>query len=226
MKLLIVESNAAQAQSIGALLQEENFVVDIVHDGESAEAIMATQHYVAVLLDFRLPRMSGVDVLARMRRRRDNVPVLMLTEHESIEDKLFCFSAGADEFVVKPFDSRELLARVKALIRRKLTDMSTALVCGDLRYVPATREFLHNGAALGLRRREHAVLETLMLRQGRTVSKAALINSVYSLEEEPNADVIDLYIHRLRKRLLTSSAEILTLRGVGYILRTRSRLAV
>ncbi|MBP0595555.1 response regulator transcription factor [Paraburkholderia sp. LEh10] len=226
MNLLVVESDAELAQGIAALLQEENFVVDTVYDGEGAEAVLATQNYDAVLLDLSLPRMSGSDVLARLRWRRNSVPVLMLTEHESIEDKVFCFSAGADDYVVRPFDARELVARVKALIRRRLTSMSTALVCGDLRYCPATREFLLNDEPLGLRRREHGVLETLMLRQGRTVSKAALINSVYTLDEEPNQDVIDVYIHRLRRHLMTSSAEILTLRGMGYMLRTRSQLTI
>jgi DNA-binding response OmpR family regulator len=192
-----------------------------VLDGESADSVLTTQRYDVVLLDMRLPRMSGKDVLARLRRRRDNVPVLMLTAHGSIDDKVDCFSAGADDYVVKPFDGRELVARIKALIRRQLSDKSGWLMCGDLQYISDTREFRHSDVPLNLRRREHAILETLMLRQGKTVSKTTLMDSVFGLDDEPSADAIDIYIHRLRKHLAASSAQIMTLRGLGYILRTR-----
>lgn len=221
MKLLLVEDNVELSHWIVNLLRAENFAVDCVLDGESADSVLTTQRYDVVLLDMRLPRMSGKDVLARLRRRRDNVPVLMLTAHGSIDDKVDCFSAGADDYVVKPFDGRELVARIKALIRRQLSDKSGWLMCGDLQYISDTREFRHSDVPLNLRRREHAILETLMLRQGKTVSKTTLMDSVFSLDDEPSADAIDIYIHRLRKHLAGSSAQIMTLRGLGYILRTR-----
>jgi len=221
MKLLLVEDNVELSHWIVNLLRAENFAVDCVPDGESADSVLTTQRYDVVLLDMRLPRMSGKDVLARLRRRRDNVPVLMLTAHGSIDDKVDCFSAGADDYVVKPFDGRELVARIKALIRRQLSDKSGWLMCGDLQYISDTREFRHSDVPLNLRRREHAILETLMLRQGKTVSKNTLMDSVYGLDDEPSADAIDIYIHRLRKHLASSSAQIMTLRGLGYILRTR-----
>ncbi|CAN7742500.1 response regulator [Paraburkholderia hospita] len=221
MKLLLVEDNVELSHWIVNLLRAENFAVDCVLDGESADSVLTTQRYDVVLLDMRLPRMSGKDVLARLRRRRDNVPVLMLTAHGSIDDKVDCFSAGADDYVVKPFDGRELVARIKALIRRQLSDKSGWLMCGDLQYISDTREFRHSDVPLNLRRREHAILETLMLRQGKTVSKTTLMDSVFGLDDEPSADAIDIYIHRLRKHLAGSSAHIMTLRGLGYILRTR-----
>ena len=221
MKLLLVEDNVELSHWIVNLLRAENFAVDCVPDGESADSVLTTQRYDVVLLDMRLPRMSGKDVLARLRRRRDNVPVLMLTAHGSIDDKVDCFSAGADDYVVKPFDGRELVARIKALIRRQLSDRSGWLMCGDLQYISDTREFRHSDVPLNLRRREHAILETLMLRQGKTVSKTTLMDSVYGLDDEPSADAIDIYIHRLRKHLASSSAQIMTLRGLGYILRTK-----
>jgi two-component system, OmpR family, response regulator TctD len=224
MKLLLVEDNAELSHWIVNLLRGENFAVDSVPDGEPADSVLTTQRYDVVLLDMRLPRMSGKDVLARLRRRRDNVPVLMLTAHGSIDDKVDCFSAGADDYVVKPFDGRELVARIKALIRRQLGDKSGWLMCGDLQYLSDTREFRHNDTPLSLRRREHAILETLMLRQGKTVSKTALMDSVFGLDDEPSADAIDIYIHRLRKHLIHSTAQIMTLRGLGYILRTREVL--
>ena len=221
MKLLLVEDNVELAHWIVDLLRGENFAVDCVPDGESADAVLTTQRYDVVLLDMRLPRMSGKDVLARIRRRGDNVPVLMLTAHSSIDDKVDCLSAGADDYVVKPFDTRELVARIKALIRRQSSGKSISLNCGDLHYISDTREFRHNDTPLALRRREHTILETLMLRQGKTVSKATLMDSVFTLDDEPSADAIDIYIHRLRKHLATSSAQIMTLRGLGYILKSR-----
>ena len=221
MKLLLVEDNAELAHWIVTLLRAENFAVDCANDGESADAVLSTQSYDVVLLDMRLPRMSGKEVLARLRRRGDNEPVLMLTAHGSIDDKVDCFSMGADDYVVKPFDARELVARIKALIRRQTSGKSGTLVCGDLQYSTDTREFRHNDAPLALRRREHAILETLMLKQGKTVTKAALMDSVFTLEDEASADAIDIYIHRLRKHLSTSTAQIMTLRGLGYILKAK-----
>ncbi|CAE6856968.1 MULTISPECIES: response regulator [Paraburkholderia] len=220
MKLLLVEDNAELAHWIVNLLRRENFAIDCVSDGESADRVLAAQCYDVVLLDIRLPRMDGKEVLARLRRRGDKVPVLMLTAHDSTDDKVDCFSAGADDYVVKPFDARELVARIKALIRRQSGAMSACLVCGDLEYLPDTREFRHKGTPLILRPREHTILETLMLRQGKTVSKVALMESMFTLDEEPSADAIDIYIHRLRKHLCMSSAQITTLRGLGYILRS------
>jgi two-component system, OmpR family, response regulator TctD len=221
MKLLLVEDNVELSHWIVNLLRAENFVVDCVADGESAELVLTTQSYEVVLLDMRLPRMSGKDVLARLRRRGNNVPVLMLTAHSSIDDKVDCFGIGADDYVVKPFDARELVARIKALIRRQSGEKSTCLSCGDLQYLSDAREFRHNDTPLALRRREHMILETLMLRQGKTVSKSALMESIFSLDDEPSADAIDIYIHRLRKHLAMSSAQIMTLRGLGYILRSK-----
>jgi two-component system response regulator TctD len=143
-----------------------------------------------------------------------------LTANGSTDDKVACFSVGADDYVVKPFDARELVARIKALIRRQAAgDKGQSIDCGDLRYLFDSREFVLQNEPLPLRRREHAILETLMLKQGKTVSKSTLIDKVFALDDEPSADAIDIYIHRLRKHLAGSSAKIMTLRGLGYILR-------
>jgi two-component system response regulator TctD len=219
MKLLLIEDNAELARWVVDLLRGENFAVDCVPDGECVDAVLKMQSYDAVLLDMRLPGMSGKQVLARLRRRGNDVPVLMLTAHGSVDDKIDCFNAGADDYVVKPFDARELVARIRALIRRQSGNKSGTLACCDLVYTVATREFSCDDVPLPLRRREHAILETLMLQQGKTVSKSRLMESVFSLDDEPSADAIDIYIHRLRKHLADSSAQIITLRGLGYILR-------
>ncbi|QGZ65648.1 response regulator [Paraburkholderia acidisoli] len=226
MKLLLVEDNAELAHWIVNLLRVENFIVDCVADGESADTVLLTQRYDLVLLDMRLPRLSGKDVLNRLRRRRDNVPVMMLTAHGSIDDKVACFGAGADDYVVKPFDSRELVARIKALIRRQSGEKSGCLTCGDLQYLSNTREFLHKDAPLTLRRREHSILEALILRQGKAVPKHTLLERIRGLSDETSVDAIDIYIHRLRKHLATSNVQITTLRGLGYILRVKEVLPV
>jgi DNA-binding response OmpR family regulator len=225
MKLLLVEDNAELARWVVNLMQVENFAVDWAPDGEHAGTLLSTQRYDAVLLDMRLPGIGGKDVLARLRRRRDNVPVLMLTANGSTDDKVACFAAGADDYVVKPFDARELVARIKALIRRQSAgDQGQEIVCGDLQYLFDTREFRVRDELLTLRRREHAILETLILKQGKTVSKATLIDSVFSLDDEASADAIDIYIHRLRKHLAHSTARIMTLRGLGYIVREHEEI--
>lgn len=223
MKLLLVEDDADLARWVVSLLEVEHFVLDWAEDAQRAETLLNLQHYDAVLLDLRLPGASGKEILARLRRRRDTVPVLMLTANGSTDDKVSCFAAGADDYVVKPFDARELVARIKALIRRQASgDKGRQMVCGDLHYSFDTREFILHDAPLPLRRREHAVLEALILKQGKTVSKAALMASVYSIDDEPSADAIDIYIHRLRKHLANSSAKIMTLRGLGYIVREQA----
>jgi two-component system, OmpR family, response regulator TctD len=220
MKLLLVEDDADLARWIVNLMEVENFALDWAKDGESAEVLLGMKCYDAVLLDLRLPGIGGKDVLARLRRKHDDVPVLMLTANGSTDDKVACFSAGADDYVVKPFDARELLARIKALIRRQAAgNNGQSLECGNLRYLFDSREFVLGDECLQLRRREHAILEALMLKQGKTVSKAALMDKVFALDDEASADAIDIYIHRLRKHLAHSSAKIMTLRGLGYILR-------
>ena len=221
MKLLLVEDNAELACWVVNLLVTEGFAMDWATDGSQAETLLKAKGYDAVLLDIRLPGISGQDLLHRLRRGRDNVPVLMPTANGSTDDKVACFAAGADDYVVKPFDARELVARIKAIIRRRAgSDERHNLICGNLTYRFDTREFVLNDQRLNLRRREHAVLEALMLRQGKTVSKASLMESVFAIDDEPSTDAIDIYIHRLRKHLADSTASIITLRGLGYIIRT------
>ncbi|SAL83306.1 response regulator protein [Caballeronia arvi] len=222
MKLLLVDDNAELSEWLVRLLKAEGFVIDYVPDAERAEAMLQQPGYDVVLLDIRLPSMSGKDLLARLRRRGKNMPVLMLTAHGSVDDKVDCFNAGADDYVVKPVDVRELVARIKALVRRQSGQHDSELTCGDLYYRFDTREFCLHDDILSLRRREHAILEALMLRQGKTVSKTMLVDSISSLDDAPSDDAIDIYIHRLRKHLSSSSAQIMTLRGLGYVLRTRA----
>jgi two-component system response regulator TctD len=221
MKLLLIEDNLQLAHWLASLLREQDFVVDHVEDGDAADRQLQQVRYDVVLLDLNIPRLSGKAVLRRLRERRDAVPVLILTAADSLDQKVLCLEIGADDYMVKPIESRELVARIKALVRRQMPGKANDLACGDLHYDLRTRRFTLAGQELALPPRERTLLETLMLKAGSTVPKQVLIDSIFGLDDEPSADAVELYIHRLRKKLEASQAIIVTLRGVGYLLRTR-----
>jgi DNA-binding response OmpR family regulator len=174
-----------------------------------------------VLLDLNIPRLSGKDVLRRIRERQDDVAVIVLTASASLDQKVLCLEIGADDYLVKPIEVRELVARMQALLRRQRPGKANDIVCGDLRYDLRTRQFMLAGSELALPPRERTLLETLMLKTGTAVSRQVLVDSLFGLDEEASTDAIDLYVHRLRKKLEASSATIITLRGVGWLLRAR-----
>jgi DNA-binding response OmpR family regulator len=221
MKLLLIEDNPQLALWLSSLLRAQDFVVDQVEDGDAADALLRQVRYDVVLLDLNIPGLSGKGVLRRLRERRDDVPVIILTAAASLDQKVLCLEIGADDYLVKPVEIRELVARVKALLRRQVPGKANDVVCGDLHYDLRTRQFALAGQELALPPRERTLLETLMLKVGSTVSKQALIDSIFGLDDEPSADAVDLYVHRLRKKLEGAQATIITLRGVGYLLRTR-----
>ena len=221
MKLLLIEDNASLAHWLAQLLREQDFIVDSVADGEAADQLLRQQRYDVVLLDLNLPQLSGKGVLRRLRERGDGVPVLILTASASLDQKVLCLEIGADDYMVKPIEGRELVARIKALVRRQVPGRANTLLCGDLGYDLQTRQFTLAGAPLPLPPRERALLETLMLKQGSTVPKQALLVGLFDLDDEAGVDALELYVHRLRKKLDASQATIITLRGVGYLLRMR-----
>ncbi|WP_198972109.1 response regulator transcription factor [Xylophilus sp. ASV27] len=221
MKLLLIEDNPQLAHWLASLLREQSFVVDLVEDGDAADRLLRQARYDVVLLDLNIPRLSGKGVLRRLRERRDEVPVMILTAADSLDQKVLCLEIGADDYMVKPIESRELVARIKALLRRQVPGKANDIHCGDLHYDLRTRQFTLAGEDLALPPRERTLLETLMLKAGSTVPKQALIDSIFGLDDEPSADAVELYVHRLRRKLEASQATIITLRGVGYLLRTR-----
>ncbi len=221
MKLLLIEDNASLAHWLAQLLREQDFIVDSVADGEAADQLLRQQRYDVVLLDLNLPQLSGKGVLRRLRERGDGVPVLILTASASLDQKVLCLEIGADDYMVKPIEGRELVARIKALVRRQVPGRANTLLCGDLGYDLQTRQFTLAGAPLPLPPRARALLATLMLKQGSTVPKQALLDGLFDLDDEAGVDALELYVHRLRKKLDASQATIITLRGVGYLLRMR-----
>ncbi|AOZ00219.1 DNA-binding response regulator [Cupriavidus sp. USMAHM13] len=221
MRILLVEDNVRLARSLLEALGQAGFTVDCMHDGHSADHVLSTQDYALAILDLGLPRLDGLEVLRRLRQRRNPVPVLILTAHGSVEDRVRGLNLGADDYLAKPFDLSELEARARALIRRSHGHDRTELSCGPLHYDSISRAFTLHGELLALTGRERAVLEVLLLRDGRAVNKAALSEKIFGIDESVNADAIEIYVHRLRKKLDGSGAAIVTLRGLGYLLEAR-----
>lgn len=218
MRLLLVEDNDQLAHWLARILQDDGFMLDRVSDGAAAEDALRAIPYDVVLLDLNLPQLSGKNVLRRMRERADSTPVLILTATGAVDEKVLCLSAGADDYMVKPFDARELVARVKVLARRQAPSRTNRLKCGDLVYDMDRRQFTVAGLPLTLTPREHAVLEALMLRARKTVGKSMLADSLSHADTPTSEDAIEIYVSRLRKKLEDSTATIITLRGLGYLL--------
>jgi two-component system response regulator TctD len=221
VRILLVEDNLQLAEWLARALRHSQFVVDCMHDGVEADHVLMTQTYAAVILDLALPRMNGMEVLRRLRQRGLKVPVLILTAQGAVQDRVQGLNLGADDYLPKPFELSELEARLRAIIRRAHGREHPGIQCASLSYDGNTRLFSLGTQTLALTPREHAVLEVLMLDLGKTVSKDALSEQVFALDQDASADAIEIYIHRLRKKLDGSDVAIVTLRGLGYMLEAR-----
>jgi two-component system response regulator TctD len=221
MKILLVEDNRALSEWLARTLRTDHYTVDCCHDGGDADRLLLTESYDLVILDLALPGMDGREVLRRLRDRQNAVPVLILTAFDGTRDRVAGLDIGADDYMAKPFEVHELEARIRALLRRANQQKNPIITCGSLTYDSNSRGFSMGGQALSLTPREHAVLETLMVKSGKTVSKQALAGSLFSVDEEVNPDAIEIYIHRVRKKLESGDAVIVTLRGLGYLLKPR-----
>lgn len=215
MRLLLVEDDAMIGESLREALRRQGFAVDWVRDGDAADAVLASaERFDAVLLDLGLPRRGGLDVLRSLRARGDATPVIVLTARDALPDKVAGLDAGADDYLVKPFELDELLARLRAVSRRTGGRTDTALQVADLRLDPATREVTRGGRPVLLSAREFALLQALLERPGAIVSRAQLEDRLYGWGEELESNAISVYMHQLRKKL---GADLLhTVRGLGY----------
>jgi two-component system OmpR family response regulator len=218
MRLLIVEDHPILANGLITALKGADYAVDHAATGEQADHMLATQHYDAVILDIGLPKLDGYEVLRRMRRKGSKTPVLMLTARDALEDRVKGLDLGADDYLTKPYDLPELEARVRALIRRGQSGGGADLIHGDLTLDTAGRRATIKDTPLDLSARELGVLEVLMLRAGRVVSKEQLAEQLYGWGEEVGANAIEVYVHRLRKKLEPAGINVRTIRGLGYLL--------
>ena len=219
MRLLLVEDHADLALWVAKTLRQSGFAVDVVGSGTHALAATLTHTYDLVVLDLSLPGMDGLDVLQRLRSREKTarLPVLILTARSTLEDKVRGLNLGADDYLAKPFEVAELEARIKSLLRRTGNGLSTVRV-GQLEFDTTTRLATVGGQPLALTPRELSVLEVLLARLGKPVSRNLLFEKVFSFDDDARAEAIEIYIHRLRKKLDGSGVVLTTMRGLGYLI--------
>ena len=218
MRLLLVEDNAQLVRSLTRALSDAGMVLDSVSDGLHADQLLKVQAYDVVVLDLSLPRLDGLEVLRRLRARGAGVPVLVLTARGDTEDRVRGLDQGADDYLAKPFQLSELEARIRALARRARGRASGIVRVGQLTWDSATRIFTLGEAMLPLPPREHGVLQVLINHAGTPVSKEALSDRLCTLDDVISPDAIEIYVHRLRKKLEGRGVTIRTLRGLGYLL--------
>jgi two-component system response regulator TctD len=219
MRLLLVEDHAELAVWVAKTLRQSGFVVDVIDRGDHAATALLTQTYDLAILDLSLPGMDGLEILRRIRHQEKTarLPVLILTARGTPEERIKGLNLGADDYLPKPFEVAELEARIKALLRRS-SNVVPMVVVGQLEFDTTTRVALVHGKPLSLTQRELSVLEALLSRQGKPVSREALFDKVFGLDDDVQPEAIELYIHRLRKKLEGSGVAVSTLRGLGYML--------
>ncbi len=218
MRILIVEDDPGLASGLSRILEGEGYAVDAVRSGEQALLAVKQESFDLVILDVGLPGMDGFEALRRLRASAQRVPVLLLTARDAIDDRVRGLDLGGDDYVAKPFAMSELAARVRALIRRSQSQAGPKIVHGPLVLDTVARRAYLAGAPLELAAREWAVLEVLLARVGRIVSKEAIIQAVANWGEELSPNAIEVYISRLRAKMEPAGVQIRTVRGFGYML--------
>jgi len=218
MKLLLVEDDAVLGDGLKRSLQQSGYAVDSTANGIEANNILSTQNYDLLILDLGLQARDGLEVLSKFRSHNQSTPVLIITARDSVTDRVSGLDRGADDYLTKPFELAEFEARVRALLRRGLGTHSNQITIGTLRLdLNAQRAYLAD-AALDLSARELGVLEILMLRAGQVVSKEQVAEKLCSWGDEIGANAIEVYVHRIRKKLEHSNITIRTIRGLGYLM--------
>jgi DNA-binding response OmpR family regulator len=223
MRVFVVEDDVRLGEVLQDGLGKAGFAVDLCTSQRDAAEALANFPYDAIILDLGLPDGDGLQLCLDVRSRGNTVPVLMLTARDAVEDRIAGLNAGADDYLIKPFAMAELVARIKALLRRPGGALGVVLSAGNVAFDTIGRDLRVEGNTVALPRREVALLEQLLRRQGRVVPRAILEEKLYGIDDEPESNAIPVHIHRLRKRLddAGANAEIHTVRGVGYVLLDR-----
>jgi two-component system OmpR family response regulator/two-component system response regulator QseB len=214
MRILLVEDDPQLGDGLTIGLRQAGFAVDWLKDGNSADQALQSETFDFVVLDLGLPRLSGMEVLSRARRRGQHMPILILTARDATGEKVAGLDAGADDYLIKPIDLDELTARIRALTRRSAGRAEPMLIHGDLTLDPAAHSVTQAGLVVELSSREFSLLQQLLENAGRVLTRTQLEQSIYGWRDEPDSNALEVHIHHLRKKL--GSELIRTLRGVGY----------
>lgn len=218
MRLLITEDDAALGEALQFSLTQAGYAVDRVANGAAADEALKDDVFGLLILDLGLPKLDGFEVLRRVRRRNAALPVLILSGRENPEEKVLALDLGADDFLVKPFSLNELQARIRALLRRGQGRATPVITYGGLNFDTVSRTVSVNGKTLSLSAHEVGVIEVLIHRFGRTVSKEQLVEQLYSYDKEASQNAIEVYVHRVRKKIAGAGVTVRTLYGRGYVL--------
>ncbi|MDE2599403.1 MAG: response regulator transcription factor [Rhodocyclaceae bacterium] len=218
MRILVVEDDTLLADALTRCLTQSAYAVDLARDGAAANETLATNPYDLVVLDVGLPKMDGFEVLRQLRARRSSIPVLLLTARDTVEDRVYGLDLGADDYLTKPFDLPEFEARVRALIRRGYNGVTSEVVHGRLRFDTVGRRLFYDDQSVDLTAREVALVELLLSREGKVVSKEQMVAHLYGWGDEVGSNAIEVYVHRLRKKLEFADFNVRTVRGMGYLL--------
>ena len=219
MRIAIVEDNHALADGLAKSFRADGHGVDVIYDGKQAESFLLAEQFDLIVLDINLPGLSGLEVLTSLRQNQIHSPVLLLTARADLSDKVRGLDLGADDYLEKPFDLPELKARARALLRRTEKQFSPVVMVGQLSFDAHARQICINNEPLELPRREYALAEILIKAKDRIISKNQILDHLYGLQADVDEKAVELYVHRLRKRIAGSGAEIKTARGLGYCLR-------
>ena len=219
MKILLVEDDAALGHAMSTSLNKAGYSINWAHDGFEADVALHDFVYDAVILDLGLPRIDGFEVLKRMRARKVTAPVIILTARDDLDDRVRGLDLGADDYLTKPFKLPELEARLRAQIRRNNSILGSTIEYGPLVLNITDKMLIVNGETMPLSPREFSVLEMLLTRVGRVVSKDAIIEALSKWDEGVGNNAIEVYIHRIRKKLEPLGINVLTIRGLGYLLQ-------
>jgi two-component system OmpR family response regulator len=218
VRILVVEDDSVLAAALTRALNQAAYAVDLADNGDAANLALDAASYDLVVLDLALPKVDGLNVLRRLRDRRSRVPVLILSARDSLDDRVKGLDLGADDYMTKPFDLPEFEARVRALMRRGQHHATNVLRHGKLSLDLEARRVFHDGRPIDLSARELAVVELLMSRQGRVVTKEQMVDRLFGWGEDVGSNAIEVCVHRVRKKLEPCGVEIRTVRGMGYLM--------
>lgn len=219
MRVLLVEDDESLAKGILTALKSESYTLDWLNDGRSALHAISSEHFDVVILDLGLPKMDGLAVLRSIRDRRLKTPVLILTARDGVKDRIAGLDAGADDYLIKPFDTDELKARLRALLRRSAGRAAPVIELRGISLNPDNQQVTHQGRVVGLSRNEYILLHELLSQPDRVLTRDQLEQSLYGWSDEVDSNTLEVHIHHLRKKLYPEL--IRTLRGVGYMIESQ-----